>query len=254
MRMREGGDIDYQELARFFRERSFDEFALISESDIQAPVGRRPRDLLPGCRAVIIFGKVMGDDVFSSERRTASEGVRRLKDELRTAGEELVASLTGEGYAARTAGAVVLRDGTIRGSLSLKHCAVDAGLGEIGDSTLLISPRFGNRLALGAVITSKEVRGTTRPERPCGICTHCGRCITACPENALQTGKIDLFRCRNVTGTIPGSLRAVVIRLINAGDKIPLLEPAINLVAGRSVPRCSECLLACPHYRRSDKK
>jgi epoxyqueuosine reductase QueG len=38
--------------------------------------------------------------------------------------------------------------------LSLRHVAAEAGLGEVGLSTNFISPEYGPRLYLGAVLTT----------------------------------------------------------------------------------------------------
>jgi len=51
-------------IPRFFRDLNVDEYAIISASSLHAPQGRRPCDLLPSARTLILFAVEMDEDLF----------------------------------------------------------------------------------------------------------------------------------------------------------------------------------------------
>lgn len=60
-----------------------------------------------------------------------------------------------------------------------------AGLGVIGKNTLLLTPKYGNMVWLGGIITSAPLAGDTMIEKK--VCTdNCRICIDACPVQALD--------------------------------------------------------------------
>ena len=65
-----------------------------------------------------------------------------------------------------------------------------AGLGEMGDSGMLITPEYGPRVRLATILTSLPLSGPE--ELPKGICTHCGRCRKICPSGSIYGGRFDL--------------------------------------------------------------
>lgn len=244
------GTIGQEYLARFFASRAIDEFIAVPSFAIKAPPGRRPADLFPACRTVILFGKVMGDDLFLGEVRDTAARTAAFKQELLRISDELAGELEGHGSGAVVVRSMIVQDGNLKGSLSLKHIAQDAGLGEVGDNGLLLSPRFGIRLGLGAVLTDREILPVPAPAVPVQLCTHCGACIRACPVHALDNGSLDAFRCRNITGALPGPLAGLFARLMGIQALEPALTSVANRVSNRSKARCSECLIACPFFKK----
>ena len=72
-----------------------------------------------------------------------------------------------------------------RGGLYLKEAAIAAGLGCIGRNNLLVTPQFGPRVRLRAVVLSEPLP----PDGPSGFdpCTGCpAPCIASCPRNAFS--------------------------------------------------------------------
>ena len=242
--------IDREYIAGSFRARDIEEYAIISCSSLHAPPGRRPSDLLSSARTMVLFGIEMDENLFSGSPDDITSKVRILEGKIRVVADDLISALEKEGFEAVPVRSIMLHDGTIKGLLSLNHCAVEAGLGEIGDNRLFISSRFGSRIGLGAVVTSKEIEETVRPEYAKKVCNHCNLCITACPEGALTPGQIDLFRCRNVSGAVPGYLRPVISRFIRSGERIPGSNRILNRLRSRKVNSCAYCLTACPHFHR----
>lgn len=197
---------------------------------------------------MILFCLEMDKDLFSGTRPEISRKVRDFVTKIRGVEDDLASALKSGGFDATPVRSVILSDGTIKGELSLPHCAADAGLGEIGDNRLLISYRHGCRIGLGAVVTSIGMEETPRPEPSGETCNHCKKCIRACPEHALSPGTLDLFRCRNVTGPVPGFLLPVMVPFIRSGRHIPFSNRLLNLLANRKVNTCADCLTSCPHF------
>ena len=242
--------IDQEYLVQFFHAQDIDEFIVVPPLAISAPPGRRPIDLFPPCRTIILFGKVMGDDLFFGSIPETAPRITAFKQELARVSDALVSVLQESGSAAAAVNSVIVKEGKLKGSLSLKHCAQDAGLGEIGDNGLLLSPRFGIRLGLGAVLTDREIPAVTSRRDPVRLCTHCGLCIRACPVNALDNGGMDSFRCLNISGALPAPVVSLFVRLMGTKPLEPFLTTIANRVAARSAARCSACLIACPFFKK----
>jgi ferredoxin len=247
------GVMDQEYLAGFFHDNNIDDSAVVSPSSLHAPEGRRPADLLPDCRTVILFGRVMGEELFSGSSEESARNLARFKSGLNETADVLVKALRECGSRAMAVRSVTVRDGVIRGGFSLKHGARDAGLGSIGESTLLLSPRFGNRLALAAVFTDRDFDPYPTIKLTDDLCHHCFACAHSCPENVLMPGHHDLLRCRNVTGGLPPALRPIAILLLRSNLAAPFLNPLVNRIASTSTPRCSLCLMACPHYDKGER-
>ena len=81
-------------------------------------------------------------------------------------------------------------------ALSLPHLAVEAGLGTLGLNLQLLTPEFGPRVILGAVVTTAELEPDRM--RAAALCAgpECGRCLLACPGDAIRAWQLDLDRCR----------------------------------------------------------
>lgn len=106
--------------------------------------------------------------------------------------------------------------------ISTRHAAVEAGLGVLGKSRLLITPRFGPRQRIAAVITDAELKPDKKimekeAEKLCPPI--CQACINACPGKALSTQGIAWEKCNEV------------------------IKPQ-NSMYGYSA--CCECMIACP--------
>ena len=162
-----------------------------------------PAKILPGARSVI----VMAFRFLSSPARAAStvpytivrNGLSRKVDEATL---DLSYFLEDLGFLALPTGAIEPCNydgklGKTMGLISLKNAARQAGLGTIGRNTLLVTPRFGNMVWLGAVITSAAPAADPPIEgNPCP--PGCRICLDGCPAKALDGGPfMDQDRCRS---------------------------------------------------------
>jgi ferredoxin len=131
---------------------------------------------------------------------------------------QLAAAIRHLGYSARAH-----IDGNYRVIAPL--VARDAGLGEIGRMTILITPRQGPRVRLGVVTTDLELIPDQRQPNPALIdfCNICKKCAENCPSRSISFDdreeidgalrwKLDpetCFRYWNVVGTDCGRCMAV---------------------------------------------
>jgi epoxyqueuosine reductase QueG len=82
-----------------------------------------------------------------------------------------------------------------RGLISMRHAAVNAGIGTMGKNTLLINKKYGNRLTIGVILTNLEL-GSDDLAEP--ICVEgCNLCIKKCPAQAITGESIIQKLCRN---------------------------------------------------------
>ncbi len=71
--------------------------------------------------------------------------------------------------------------------LQLRIAAFCAGLGEIGYSKMFLSPEFGPRQRLAAIITDAPLEPD--PLFKGGLCDRCMACVNACPVGAIPRNK-----------------------------------------------------------------
>jgi epoxyqueuosine reductase QueG len=165
-----------------------------------APEGYRPGDVLAGCRSVVVVAKRFLLSTLAAESTIPYTIVRNyLSAEMDRLSIRLSYHLESLGARAIPTGAIgpCRRDkeaGKAMGLISLKHAAVQAGLGKIGKNTLLINDGYGNMIWLGAVLTTCDLE----PDLPAEyeVCPErCRLCLEACPVQALDGISIEQLTC-----------------------------------------------------------
>ena len=179
------------------------------------PERHRPDSLLRGCRTVIVFGRKMIDGAVQSAFRVWEEGHMSSQTSYADHASYLAVNmlLMRESYELAqyiekrfNAAAVPMPNNVIQDMepeglrapffadpyrsgmpLDLAKAAVAAGLGEIGWSRRFISPDYGPRVNLCAVLTDAELDEYDEPyfgERLCDP-EKCGVCREMCPVDAI---------------------------------------------------------------------
>jgi epoxyqueuosine reductase len=206
----------------------------------------RPEAILPGARSVVAVGcshfvewpaQEIVDDP-SRGRIAAYAWGPDYHEVLRPGLEDLGRFIEREKPGA------VWRAYTDTGPILERHFAAQAGLGFIGRNTLLVSPRFGSFISLGALfLLNLEldydaaspwgcVGDADAPVHPCGRCT---RCLNACPTDAFpEPFRLDARRCLSYLTTE------------HKGAIPPGLRPGM----GRWIFGCDLCQMVCPWVRR----
>jgi len=202
-----------------------------------APKGHRPRDILPSANSVIVFAKRMLFSPIEGLPRTRLEYTNQffvVNAILNQIAYRVSEFLELKGFKAIPIPPAYPRfENKLFGVLSLRHAAVEAGLGEIGLNNLLITPQYGPRVRLAAIVTDAPLEADPRfEERLCEKYREkCGlACVRMCPVNALtEDGTLDKFLCLHNQEKILGSS-----------------DPR-GVVGPRNFElRCGICIAACP--------
>jgi epoxyqueuosine reductase len=141
--------------------------------------------------------------------------------------------------------------------LSLPHAAVEAGLGTLGLNLQLLTPEFGPRVVLTAVLCSVDIAPDARRETALCLGPDCGRCLSACPGDVIgQWGrdwaKCDTYRSPYGFQKLTGHIEAIVEAATPDARKALLRsEPSFNLwqsiLRGSGViTGCRRCADVCP--------
>lgn len=148
-----------------------------------------------------------------------------------------------------------LKRGTY-GYLSNRHLAIEAGLGTIGLNLNLVTPEYGSRVQLAAILTELELTPDERLTEQVCVGEGCSRCLHACPPNAVghfALSKRDCATCAQMFGF--SQLTKHVSKIMRNPNIDPLDEVwtreslaywlAMTRVAG-VYGGCMECLTVCP--------
>jgi ferredoxin len=162
------------------------------------------------------------------------------------------------------------------GLLDLKWTAEFAGLGHVGLNLNFLTPEYGSRVYLGALLTDAELPPDKPLEQPLCPGMSCGRCAVICPPVAipLKAGRQDHvngYRNLDQKGCAKAAMRVsarslfVVLRKLMGApaelDRMEVLENrywrdfyiATNSKRG-AFAACFECMYVCPIGSKDIKK
>lgn len=167
-----------------------------------APKGSHPCDIYSDCKSVVAFGVSLPKGLYMVDSRLI---YGHFYDDVCNKVNEIaykIALLMEKEYGAIAV--PIPADGPYeywdtknldgRGWLSMKHVAVQAGLGTLGKNTLFLNQLYGNRLTVGCVLTNIVVNPDSYAEPVC--LPNCNECVTNCPTGALQVGSAAQSECR----------------------------------------------------------
>ena len=148
-------------------------------------------------------------------------------------------------------------EGGTYGALSLVHAAVEAGLGTLGLNLMLLTPEYGPRVILTAVLTSAELEPDKRLTKPLCLGEECGRCLMACPGDAILHWGLDKKKCApyaspygfsHIVSHVGNVLRAgsvdEQVALLRSGDSFNLWQTLLRGVGAYT--GCTRCEDVCP--------
>lgn len=144
---------------------------------------KKTTDTMPDAKSVIVIGFHVWDDILETAIRKKDKWVYPGYFPLSTQAREIAFFLEARSYKAIPFPRL----------LSLKRLAQLAGFGGFGKNALIINPKFGPWIRLGAVLTNAELV----PDKPFeqDLCGDCDNCIKACPTGALTPYRVDDTRC-----------------------------------------------------------
>ena len=130
------------------------------------------------------------------------------------------------------------------GLLSLKHAAVNAGLGAIGRNGLLHHPHHGTMLRFGAVVTSASLpESELNNDFPCP--EKCGACHRACPSGAFdEKGLFSKMTC--LGHTIKHAIYPIAFK---DNESFKNIEQIINTAGYNYWLECNRCIAVCPNNK-----
>lgn len=171
----------------------------------EAPENFHPADLYADCKTVISVGVALPKGLLRVDSRLIyghfNADVEHKVDEIVFAAAKIIEKECGgicvpipsdNPYEYWDAESL-----TGKGLLSMKHTAVACGVGQIGKSSLLLNPQYGNRLALGAILTNVVLESDPFCKNIC--IPGCTKCLTSCPVSAIQGESVTQKECRQNT-------------------------------------------------------
>ena len=168
-----------------------------------APEGRRPIDVLPGAKSVIVGAIHLLDSVIEDlpySRYEYTEQFFVLNALLNSMTFRVSRFLESLGYRSHPVPAAYPRvNKEVCGILSHRHAAVMAGLGELALNNMLTTPEYGARVRLVSIVTEAPLDPDhpLREERCKELRNICKlACVNICPVKALTPeGEIKKHVC-----------------------------------------------------------
>lgn len=195
-----------------------------------------PRQVLPGCRSIVVVGM----NYLTAHRADERPGFGRIaryawgKDYHDVLMRKLVQLETSIRQLAPSA---VTKSYVDTGPIMEKAWAQQAGLGWIGKHSNLVSAQFGSWLLLGEILTTLELSADVPATDLCGSCS---LCVRACPTQAIPDPYVvDARRC----------ISYLTIEFRGERSDIP---DELSTGMGNHIFGCDDCLDVCPFNLRAD--
>jgi epoxyqueuosine reductase len=193
-----------------------------------------PEEELQGVRSVILLAWYAWDKAFSlnvdfrnkNESSTYFESYYFGEEIMKNKAWTIVDYLHRRGY-----------DAVWSSNIPLKTAAVMCGLGAQGKNSLLISPDYGPRVKLIAVLTDAVLDIDSPFEED--LCKDCDRCIRVCPTQAIEPYRLNITNCMVYSSECPEAQD--VPKFVRQQEKKLFTRPSPN-----SYIECTRCIDVCP--------
>jgi epoxyqueuosine reductase QueG len=219
--------------------------------------GHRPDDLLPGAQSLICFGIPIPKYIYNMPSygvetvwRSQNLCYRRL-DTLSIRFADL---LTDRGESAIPIyGCMPLgmnEKGIVVGYLNQIRMGKVTGIGAIGKNGLLVNSRYGSRLMLGGVLTTKVLPRMRYPEtNEPGCPPDCRICTEVCPVDAIMAEKkqVNIMRCLGYTAQTPNMSKLKFIFLSKYNPQEAAKYLSLTSFDEHTFHVCSRCVALCPY-------
>ena len=80
--------------------------------------------------------------------------------------------------------------------IRFKKLAEKTELGEIGDNFLFLHKDWGPWVHLRVLLTDARINNGQKISKKEEVCIHCGKCVEACPVNAISQNGFNSQKCR----------------------------------------------------------
>ncbi|KAJ3423746.1 iron-sulfur cluster-binding protein-related [Anaeramoeba flamelloides] len=131
--------------------------------------------------------------------------------------------------------------GTINEALTIPM-AIQAGLGHMGRSNLLINPEYGPGIRLANIFTDLDLNfDEPIPDTITPVCEKCGKCARKCPSQAISHDKKPSYKSPTKSNSIG------VLRWPHDPEKCWSQWCKLG-------HDCVECIRACPFRKKSKKR
>ena len=219
-----------------------------------------PDRINPFAKSAVVLAKQIPAGVFRAKSgavvrymdslviRRIDRLAHRLADRLEAAGHGAMVSVTNETD-------YTLKHGTY-GYLSNRHLAIEAGLGTIGLNVNLVTPEYGSRVYVAAVLCELELEPDGPMSEQVCIGESCSRCLYACPADAVRHFNLDKRQCSTeaqvfgfaqltafaASGIGADSTRAV--EMIGSREALGYWQALTHVIG--CFGSCPRCLGVCP--------
>ena len=235
----------------FFDKNKIDDYSILDISKIENLEGFNPDSLLPNSKSIIVFAKQIPGFIFFTDKKIKTHYLYSIIKEMDKISYDLSVNFINDGFNAVAIPCffpIRLKNGRMKGYLSFKHLAEQAGMGSIGLNSLLISEKYGNRLCFSAIITEKCFT-VVKTEFKKPLCHNCYSCVNSCPSKAIKNGYVEAAKCINFQYSIPKIIRPLVNIFMKWNLTRKYMEILINTMSWNIEMICSECLINCPYFK-----
>ncbi len=252
----------------------------VAEYDKLVPNDQRPAYFCEGMRRIVVVTKhLLTGAMAFKDVSTQSLNSHLALDEAGDCLYELAEWLEERGHLAvplspEFADTQIQKTGA--GLLDLKYVAEFAGLGHVGLNLNFLTPEYGSRVYMGALLTDAELEPDQPLKDPICPGMTCGRCAATCPTKAIpleaeRDAHVNDYRDLDQKACSQGAMRLSirslfkVLRMLTFELKIPDIDRVLDMTYWKdfwiatnskrgAFAACFECMYVCPYGSKDVKK